>query len=349
MVPALIVGLVVIGGAASPQASASAAGANVCATTGPLAGLTAVAATNARIVVATAEKQAGAAGAVIAVAAGIAESGLRVLGNTDGQQGSAAVEGLGSDHDSIGIFQQRPSWGSIAQRLDPALATGLFITHLIAEEHWQSSQPWVAAQNIQVSAFDGNPRPANNGSAVYGGNYAQTVAQAQQIVAAVDKDAASLTCGGLAGGEAASTMTGSHGLPASYTVPATATPAATKAISFAISQLDKPYVFGASGPGSFDCSGLMLAAWAQAGVPLPHYTVAQATAGTASSTASIRPGDLVLVPGTDGTLAAPGHVGMFIGHGLVINAADEQTGIIVQTLTNFVHNGHGLSTIRRIS
>jgi peptidoglycan DL-endopeptidase CwlO len=346
---ALVVGLIAVGGAPSQSASASSTATSVCATTGPVTGLTPVAATNARIVVATAENQGGSAAAIIAVAVGIAESGLRVLGNTDGQLGSIAAQGLGSDHDSIGIFQQRPSWGSVAQRLDPALSTGLFMARLIADNGWQSKQPWVAAQDVQVSAYDGNPRAANNESSVYGGNYRSAVEQAQQTVAVIDKDAASLTCGGVAGGAAASTIPGSHGLPASYTVPAAATPAEAKAITFAIAQLDKPYVFGASGPDSFDCSGLTLAAWAQAGVTLPHYTVAQEQQGTASSPGSILPGDLVLVPGSDGTLAAPGHVGMYIGDGLVLNAADEQEGILVQTYNNFIQGGHGLSAIRHIA
>jgi cell wall-associated NlpC family hydrolase len=121
------------------------------------------------------------------------------------------------------------------------------------------------------------------------------------------------------------------------------------AIAFAIAQLDKPYVFDAAGPAAFDCSGLTMAAWARAGVSLPHYTVTQAAAGTANSPAAIHPGDLVLVPGDDGTIAAPGHVGIYIGHGLVLNAADEQMGILVQTFANFVSVGHGLSAIRHLS
>jgi cell wall-associated NlpC family hydrolase len=346
---ALVVGLVAVGGAGSQSADAASTGIDVCATDGPLAGLSDVAAANARIVVATAERQGGSTGAVIALAVGITESGLRVLGNTDGQQGLRAVQGLGSDHDSIGFFQQRPSWGSAAQRLDPALSTGLFMARLFADHGWQSKHPWIAAQDVQVSAYDGNPRAANNDSAVYGGNYQAAVKQAQQIVAAVDKDAATLTCGGLGKSKAASVLPGSHGLPETYAVPATATAAESKAITFAIAQLDKPYGFGASGPDSFDCSGLMLAAWAQAGVTLPHYTVAQQQAGAASSPGSILPGDLVLVPGSDGTLAAPGHVGMYIGDGLVLDAADEKDGILVQAYDNFVQGGIGLSAIRHIA
>ena len=60
------------------------------------------------------------------------------------------------------------------------------------------------------------------------------------------------------------------------------------------------------------------------------------------------PGDLILVPGSDGTLAAPGHVGLYIGHGLVVDAADEQLGILVQTYPDFIRAGGGLSAIRHV-
>ena len=198
----VVIGVLLVGGAASQQADAATRGVDVCATTGPLAGLSAAAAENARIVAATAERSAGSAGAVIAVAVGIAESGLRVLGNVDGQQGAAPVQGVGADHDSIGIFQQRPSWGSVAQRLDPALSTGLFVSRLLADPGWQSKPPWAAAQDVQVSAYDGQPRAANHWSATYGGNYKAAIGQARELVAVIDKDAASLSCGSLTHGEA---------------------------------------------------------------------------------------------------------------------------------------------------
>ena len=91
-----------------------------------------------------------------------------------------------------------------------------------------------------------------------------------------------------------------------------------------------------------------MAAWQRGGVSLPHDAAAQAQAGTPTSAAALAPGDLVLVPGDDGTLAAPGHVGLYIGSGLVVNAADEQIGIRVQTYANFLQVGHGLAALRHI-
>jgi peptidoglycan DL-endopeptidase CwlO len=128
---------------------------------------------------------------------------------------------------------------------------------------------------------------------------------------------------------------------------ADATPAETLALTYAISKLGDAYVWGAAGPSSFDCSGLTMMAWAQAGVALDHYTVDQLSEGSAvAGYNAISPGDLVLIPGSDGTLADPGHVGLYIGYGLVLSAVDPQQGVIVQTWANFTAGG--VSGIRHI-
>jgi NlpC/P60 family protein len=108
------------------------------------------------------------------------------------------------------------------------------------------------------------------------------------------------------------------GLPLRYTIPSNADPAEITAISYALAQLGKPYVWGVAGPETFDCSGLAMVAWAAAGVALDDYTLDQLTEGTPVADRSmISPGDLVLIPGSDGTLGAPGHVGIYIGAGFL--------------------------------
>ena len=88
-------------------------------------------------------------------------------------------------------------------------------------------------------------------------------------------------------------------------------------------------------------------AWAQAGVALDHYTGDQLHAGTpVAGYGALSPGDLVLIPGSDGTLAEPGHVGIFVGDGLVLSAVDPEQGVIVQTWANFTAGG--LSGIRHL-
>jgi cell wall-associated NlpC family hydrolase len=342
----VVLGLAALAGSAPPALASEAT--DACVTDGPVPGLSGAAAANARIVTAVAERTAGVVGAVIAVMTGYTESGLRVLGNPAVPTDGLRTQGLGSNLDSIGIFQQRDSWGTVAQRLDPAVSTTLFIARLVHDPGWQTKPPWVAAQDIQRSAYDGRPSPTNHDSAVYGGNYQANLPLAQQVVARIAGDAKTQPCGTLTGGLPANGAPGSHGLPSRYVIPASASPAEAHVVAFAIAQLDKPYVFGAAGPAAYDCSGLTMAAWAQVAVQLPHQASAQAVAGTPTAAAALVPGDLVLVPGDDGTLAAPGHVGLFIGDGLVLNAADQRDGIRVQTYSNFVAVGHGLAALRHI-
>lgn len=103
--------------------------------------------------------------------------------------------------------------------------------------------------------------------------------------------------------------------------PGTSTPAdssyttkAAKALAFARAQAGKPYVWGATGPGSYDCSGLTQAAWKAAGVTLPRVTYDQADAGATVSLADAQPGDLVFF------YDDISHVGLYIGNGMMIHA-----------------------------
>lgn len=89
---------------------------------------------------------------------------------------------------------------------------------------------------------------------------------------------------------------------------------ADKALAFARAQIGKPYVWGASGPGSYDCSGLTQAAWKAAGVTLPRTTWDQVKVGTTVSVNSAQPGDLVFF------YDDISHVGIYIGDGMMIHA-----------------------------
>ncbi|TDT37566.1 cell wall-associated NlpC family hydrolase [Streptomyces sp. BK208] len=89
---------------------------------------------------------------------------------------------------------------------------------------------------------------------------------------------------------------------------------AEKAIAFARAQVGKPYVWGATGPGSYDCSGLTQAAWKAAGVSLPRVTYDQADAGTTVPVSQAQPGDLVFF------YDDISHVGLYIGDGMMIHA-----------------------------
>jgi len=95
-----------------------------------------------------------------------------------------------------------------------------------------------------------------------------------------------------------------------------------KAIAAAYSELGKPYIWGAVGPGGFDCSGLMQHAWESAGVMLPRTSQEQASAGQTVPLSDIQPGDLVIY------FSGETHVGMYVGNGLVIHAP--RPGSVVQ-------------------
>jgi peptidoglycan DL-endopeptidase CwlO len=94
---------------------------------------------------------------------------------------------------------------------------------------------------------------------------------------------------------------------------------ADQAIRFAKQQLGEPYRWGATGPGSWDCSGLTMKAWASAGKYLPHYSVAQYDAGTPISVSDLRRGDLVFWS-SNGRPSGIHHVAMYIGNGQIIHA-----------------------------
>lgn len=89
-----------------------------------------------------------------------------------------------------------------------------------------------------------------------------------------------------------------------------------EALRYALSKQGDPYVWGAAGPNEFDCSGLVMWAYAQVGISLPHYTGDQYNAGEHVSQDQLEPGDLVFF------YPDISHVGMYIGNGMMIDAPD---------------------------
>lgn len=125
----------------------------------------------------------------------------------------------------------------------------------------------------------------------------------------------------------ASVSTSGTAKPAATITPAAPVADANKsyssAISAALSQQGKPYVWGAAGPSAYDCSGLVMWAYAKVGVSLPHSSAAQATMGTRISISQLQPGDLVF-------WGSPvHHVGIYIGGGMFVHAP--HTGTVVKT------------------
>ncbi|GLZ06364.1 hypothetical protein Acsp03_38300 [Actinomadura sp. NBRC 104412] len=97
---------------------------------------------------------------------------------------------------------------------------------------------------------------------------------------------------------------------------------AAQALRLAMGKIGRPYVWGASGPNAFDCSGLIMWAYRQVGISLPHYTGSQWNAGTHISRSQLQPGDLVFF------YSDLHHVGMYVGGGKMLHAP--QTGDVVK-------------------
>ena len=105
-------------------------------------------------------------------------------------------------------------------------------------------------------------------------------------------------------------------------VPAVQAPtqAVAAAITFAEQQLGKPYLWGGTGPDAFDCSGLVMMAYRAAGISIARTSQAQWASETRIPASQVQPGDLVFFAGSDGTPTDPGHVGLVIGNGKMIEA-----------------------------
>ena len=101
-------------------------------------------------------------------------------------------------------------------------------------------------------------------------------------------------------------------------------PAAARAVETALTELGKPYRYGALGPSTFDCSGLTKFAYGTVGISLPHSAAAQYQAGRRVNRNQLQPGDLIFWRGLD-------HVGLYIGNGKMVHAP--RTGEVVTIIS----------------
>ncbi|WP_309646979.1 NlpC/P60 family protein [Nocardioides sp.] len=108
---------------------------------------------------------------------------------------------------------------------------------------------------------------------------------------------------------------------------------AAAAVAYAMAQVGDSYVYGAAGPSAFDCSGLTMMAWAQAGVALPHSSSMQYSSGSRVSSSDLQPGDLVFY------YSPISHVGMYIGNGMIVHAANPSSGVEVSELYSMPYVG----------
>ncbi len=208
------------------------------------------------------------------------------------------------DRDSLGIFQMRPSqgWGSVAQVTDPTYEINKFYDKLLMVPGWENQRPGDSAQAIERSAF-----PAR---------YHQWEPLAVNVI-------------GVVGGDVTEYVKASCSAP----LPAPSE-VAGRAIQYALGEVGKPYVWGATGPNAYDCSGLMLRAYQSAGVTLPRVAAQQYWAGTQLPVRQAQSGDLLFWGYDTSNPDTIHHVAMYLGNGRMVEAAN-QTVPLRQRAVNF--------------
>jgi len=259
---------------------------------------------------------------------------------------------VAANRDSLGLFQHRVVYFTAAVAADPVKATNAFLDSLVRQPDWQTRPLSDVAADIQ--------RPDER----YRGLYAQWQPLAAQLTAQLWPGAGATAVDPAAGGAIAGTACPGRGgdgtdaslgadvapVPGPGGLTLTGSPAGNGAVQFALAQLGEPYLWGGTGPGAWDCSGLTMSAWASVGVPITRVTSTQVNTGTPVSLPAARSGDLVLIPGSNGTPANPGHVGMVAGSdavGAVWLVEAPRTGLNVR-LTRISAWANQISTIRRV-
>lgn len=201
------------------------------------------------------------------------------------------------DRDSLGIFQMRPSmnWGSVVQLQDPVYEINKFYDVLVSVPGWEQLRPGTSAQSVERSAFPDR--------------YHTWEPMASYLVENIGQVSGATGCGQSVG----------LALPPN--------PAAATAIRFAMGELGKPYVWGATGPNSYDCSGLMLRAYQAAGVSLDRVSSDQYKDGAMLPVRDAQPGDLLFWAYDQANPTTIHHVAMYLGGGKIVEA--QQTGVPV--------------------
>ncbi|MEV8604836.1 C40 family peptidase [Streptomyces griseoviridis] len=137
---------------------------------------------------------------------------------------------------------------------------------------------------------------------------------------------ASTTSGG---GASTSTSASASTSAGASTSTSTATGSAASVIAFVKAQVGDAYVSGGTGPNSWDCSGLVQAAFKQVGVSLPRVSQDQSTAGTQVSLSNLQPGDILYWGGAGSAY----HVGVYVGDGMFVGAQNPSTGVVERPLS----------------
>ncbi|XVV04841.1 C40 family peptidase [Actinosynnema sp. CA-248983] len=203
------------------------------------------------------------------------------------------------DRDSLGIFQMRPSmgWGSPAEVMDPDYAIRKFYDVLEKVPDWENRRPGDSAQAVERSAFPDR--------------YHNWEAMAAFLISEL---------GGVPDPAGCGEGVGNYLLASS---------AAGTAIEFTKQQLGEPYLWGGNGPDQWDCSGILVKAFAAAGVKIPRVANDQYMSGGAHlPVREAKAGDLIFWATNPANPVTVHHVAMYLGNDEYIHAP--QTGDVVK-------------------
>src|SRR5579862_4826070 len=264
-----------------------------------LAGIGTVESDNGQTTLPGVHSGANAFGAAGPMQIGIGGAAGNVWGGAPVHPASQVVNGVATDEDG----------GPDASVYDPADAIAGAAKYLLAAQVQTNPSAAIFSYNHLSSYVQSVLYYA---SAYAGGNYSVVSAQ-------------------LPSGSSAAGCTGSGtGLP----VINTPNQVVAAAIGYAEQQLGKPYLWGGTGPDAFDCSGLVMMAYRAAGVNIARTSEQQWATETRVAASQVQPGDLVFFAGSDGTPTSPGHVGLVIGNGQMIEAYATGFPIRIASYTN---------------
>lgn len=269
-------------------------------------------------------------GQVVALATAMQESRLFTYANDTVEESlTLPHDRVGSDFDSVGVFQQRRvGWGSVAERMDTRRSATLFYEALLRVPEWESLSVTVAAQRVQISAF---PQA-----------YAQWEDDALQMHGLVS----GVQCPAGGGGGAPDNVL------------------AAAVIERATAQVGTPYVWGGgdaqgatvgvdSSSGTlrgFDCSGLMVHAFAAIDVAVPHQTQAiwARFAPPITDTRQLLAGDMLMFS-DNGRPTGVHHVGLYLGDGRMVHAPNSDSEVrIEQVWSSSYWSGEFLGAVRAV-
>src|SRR3984885_3092951 len=217
---------------------------------------------------------------------GIGGAAGNVWGGAAVHPASEVVDGVATDEDG----------GPDASVYDPADATAGAAKHLLSAG---------VATDPSAAIFAYNHLQSYVESVLY---YAGAYAGGNFSVVSADIPASSTAAG------CATSTTGS------VSTVAAPNQAVATAIAYAQDQIGKPYLFGGTGPDAFDCSGLVMMAYRTAGINIARTSEQQWVTEQQVPASAVQPGDLVFFAGADGTTTSPGHVGLVIGNGEMVEA-----------------------------